>query len=150
MNATAIMDPNPTVLKPNDIIKTAIRYIMENRYRNLPVVDDEGRYLGSFGVHCLLKNVLPKAVTMKQGLDNVSFVQQTLKDLHNRLVDMEDKPISMCMNTDAETVAPDTPLVESLLVLYHARNSIPVVDPDSRKLLGVISYWDAGEKILSA
>ncbi len=150
MNATSIMDPNPTVLKSTDLIKTAIGYIMEHRYRNLPVIDDEGRYLGSFGVHCLLKNVLPKAVTMEKGLKNVSFVQETLTDLRNRLAGMEDKPITMCMNTEAETVSPNTPLVESLLILYHARNSIPVVDPDTDKLLGVISYWDAGEKILSA
>jgi CBS domain-containing protein len=150
MNATAIMDPHPTVLRPNDIIKTALDYIMENRYRNLPVVDDEGRYLGSFGVHCLLKNVMPKAVTMKRGLDNVGFVQQTLTDLHNRLIEIEDKPISMCMNRDAETVAPGTPLLEALLVLYNARNSIPVVDPESGKLVGVISYWDVGKKVLAA
>jgi CBS-domain-containing membrane protein len=150
MNATAIMDSNPTVLKPGDLIKTAIRYIMENRYRNLPVVDDQGRYLGSFGVHCLLKNVLPKAVTLKRGLENVSFIQETLSDLHRRLIEMEDKPISMCMNTEAETVAPDTPLVETLFVLYHARNSIPVVEPKTGKLVGVISYFDAGEKILAA
>ena len=150
MNATSIMDPNPTVLKPTDMIKTAIGYIMEHRYRNLPVVDDEGHYLGSFGVHCLLKNVLPKAATMKHGLENVSFIQETLSDLHNRVIEMEDKPIAMCMNTEAETVSPDTPLGETLLILYHARSSLPVVDADSGKLLGVISYWDAGEKILSA
>ena len=59
------MDPNPTVVKPTDMIRTAIGYIMEHRYRNLPVVDDDGRYLGSFGVTCLLKNVLPKAAMMK-------------------------------------------------------------------------------------
>ena len=150
MSATSIMDPNPIVLKPTDMIKTAIGYIMEHRFRNLPVVDNDGHYLGSFGVHCLLKNVLPKAATMKQGLENVSFVQETLADLHNRVIDMEDKPVSMCMSTDAETVSPDTPLVETLLILYHARNSLPVVDTESGKLLGVISYWDAGEKILSA
>ena len=79
-----------------------------------------------------------------------SGFDETLKDLHNRLTDIEDKPISMCMNRDAETVSPDTSLVEALLKLYNTRNSIPVVDPDSGKLLGVISYWDAGEKILSA
>jgi CBS-domain-containing membrane protein len=62
---------------------------------------------------------------------------------------MEDKPVSMCMSTDAETVSPDTPLVETLLILYHARHSLPVVDPDNGKLVGVVSYWDAGEKILS-
>ena len=144
------MDPNPTVLKSTDIIKTAIGYIMDNRYRNLPVVDDDGHYLGSFGVSCLLKNVLPKAVLMKQGLTSVPFLQESLADLHNRLHELEDHPVSMCMNTDAETVSPDTPLVESLLILYRTRASLPVVDTDSGKLLGVISYWDAGEKILSA
>ena len=150
MNASTIMDPNPTVLKPTDIIKTAIGYIMENRYRNLPVVDDDGHYLGSFGVNCLLKNVLPKAAMMKRGLDNVSFVQETLADLHKRVIELEDKPISMCMSKDEETVSPDTPLVETLMILYHARSSLPVVETGSGKLLGVISYWDAGEKILSA
>ena len=150
MNATTIMDPNPTVVKPTDMIKTAIGYIMDNRYRNLPVVDDDGHYLGSFGVTCLLKNVLPKAALMKHGLDSLPFVQETLADLHNRVREIENKPVAMCMTTDAETVSPDTPLVESLLILYRARNSLPVVDTDSGKLLGVISYWDAGEKILSA
>ncbi len=150
MTATSIMDPNPTVVKPTDIIKTAIGYIMEHRYRNLPVVDDDGHYLGSFGVTCLIKNVLPKAVLMKHGLTTVPFVQETLSDLHNRLIEMENKPVSTCMNTEAVTVSPDTPLVETLLILYHERHSLPVVDTDSGKLLGVISYWDAGEKILSA
>ena len=150
MTATSIMDPHPTVVKPTDIIKTAIGYIMENRYRNLPVVDDDGKYLGSFGVHCLLKNVLPKAVLMKHGLTSVPFLQESLADLHNRLRELENNPVAMCMNTEAETVSPDTPLVESLLILYRNRDSLPVVDPDSGKLLGVISYWDAGEKILSA
>ncbi len=150
MTATSIMDPNPTVLKSTDIIKTAIGYIMDNRYRNLPVVDDDGHYLGSFGVTCLLKNVLPKAVLMKKGLTSVSFLQESLADLHNRLRELENHPVSVCMNREAKTVSPDTPLVESLLILYHNRDSLPVVDTDSGKLLGVISYWDAGEKILSA
>jgi CBS domain-containing protein len=150
MTATSIMDPHPTVVKPTDIIKTAIGYIMENRYRNLPVVDDDGKYLGSFGVHCLLKNVLPKAVLMKHGLTSVPFLQESLADLHNRLRELENNPVAMCMNTEAETVSPDTPLVESLLILYRNKDSLPVVDTESGKLLGVISYWDAGEKILSA
>ncbi len=54
------------------------------------------------------------------------------------------------MKQDVEVVTPDTPLVETLLVLYRNRTSIPVVDPENNKLLGMISYWDVGEKILSA
>jgi len=110
----------------------------------------DGTYLGSFGVSCLLKNVLPKAVLMKQGLTSVPFVQETLADLHNRLHELEHHTVDMCMNTEARTVSPDTPLVETLLILYNNRDSLPVVDPDSGKLVGFISYWAAGEKILSA
>jgi CBS-domain-containing membrane protein len=147
--AVSVMDPAPVVVKPTDLITKAIGYIMDNRYRNLPVVDDEGHYLGSFGVHCLLRNVLPKAAMIKQGLTSVSFVNETLHDLKNRLDGLEGKRIATCMNTEARTIPPDTSLVEALLILYNNRDSLAVVDPDSNKLLGVISYWDVGEKILS-
>jgi len=150
MTASSIMDPNPTVLHPESKISTAIGYIMENRYRNLPVVDNEGRFLGVFGVHCLLRLALPKALIMEKGLDSAHFVSDTLSDIHRRLNQYVDKPISSCMSDDILPVSPDTPLVETLLILYRTRVSLPVVEEDSGKLVGVISYWDAGQKILAA
>jgi len=150
MTASAVMDPNPTVVHPDDIIDTAARHIMAHRYRNLPVVDDEGRYLGIFGVNCLLKLVLPKAAVMEKGLDSLSFVHETLADLHLRLNEIGQEPVSVCMNTELVTVPPDHPLVETLLILYRTKTSIPVVEPESGRLLGMISYWDVGSKILSA
>lgn len=150
MTAASIMDPKPTVLKPNDRIRTAAGYIMQHRYRNLPVVDDQGRYMGIFGVNCLLRLVLPKAAVMEQGLDSLSFVRESLGDLHQRLRDVEDQPITLCLSDKVETVQPDTSLVESLLILYRTKASVPVVEPDTGKLVGMISYWDAGKHILSA
>jgi len=144
------MDPHPTVLKPTDIVSTAAKYIMDHRYRNLPVVDEDGRYLGVFGVNCLLKLVLPKAAVMQQGLDSLSFMRETLSDLHARLRSVEHEPISVCMSTDVVTVSPELPLVETLLILYRTKTSIPVVDPKDGRLVGMISYFDVGEKILSA
>jgi len=150
MTAAAIMDPNPTVLKQTNVISTAARYIMEHRYRNLPVVDNDGCYLGVFGVNCLLRLVLPRAVVMEKGLDSVAFIHESLADLHERLRKVENEPITLCMKTEVDTVAPDTPLVETLLILYQTKSSLPVVDPGTCKLVGMISYWDVGEKILSA
>ena len=150
MTAESVMDPNPTVLRPTDTIKTAAEYIMEHRYRSLPVVDNNGLYLGVFGVNCLLKLVLPKAAVMEPGLENVGFIQDTLHDLHVRLSEMAGQPISVCMTTDITTVTPNTPLVETLLLLYRTRSSIPVVAPGTGKLVGMISYFDVGEKVLSA
>lgn len=150
MTAESVMDPNPTVLKETDTIRTAAAYIMDNRYRALPVVDDEGRYLGIFGVNCLLRLVLPKAVMMESGLENVGFIHESLHDLHERMLEVEDQPITKCMHSDITTVTPNTPLVETLLLLYRTRISIPVVAPGTGKLVGMISYFDVGEKILRA
>ena len=150
MTAAMIMLPNPTVLKPTDFISTAARCIMEHRYRSVPVVDEDGCYMGMFGVNCLLRQVLPKAAIMEDGLDNVSFIHETLADLHERLREVEDEPVTVCMNTEVETLPPDTPLIKTLLLLYRTKTSIPVVETGTCKLLGMISYWDVGRHILSA
>ena len=38
MTAASLMNPNPTILHPDDKIITAARFIMENRHRSLAVV----------------------------------------------------------------------------------------------------------------
>ena len=150
MNASEAMDPNPTTLKADDTIECAAKYIMKHRYRNLPVVDDNSCYIGMFGVNCLLKLVIPKAVFLPRGLENVSFIHESFEDLFNRFAEVKDQPISICINKEIQSVTPDTPLTETMLQLYKTRSSIPVVEEGSCKLLGMISYWDIGEKILAA
>lgn len=150
MNAAEAMEPNPTTLKQDDTIERAAKYIMRHRYRNLPVVDDDSCYMGMFGVNCLLKLVIPKAVFMPNGLENVGFIHESFEDLYLRFQELKDKPISICMNNDIQPVEPDTPLTEIMLQLYETRSSIPVVQPGSCKLMGMISYWEIGEKILDA
>ena len=54
MSARSIMDPHPLVLHPGDHIRTAARYVMENRYRRLPVVDDEGYLVGVLDLDSML------------------------------------------------------------------------------------------------
>ncbi len=149
-NAAEAMDPNPTTLNPDDTIGRAADYIMKNRYRNLPVVDENFCYVGMFGVNCLLKQVIPKAVFMRDGLRNVSFIHESFEDLFQRFAEVKDQPISICMSHEIKPIAPDTPLTETMMQLYNTRASIPVVETGTCKLLGMISYWEIGEKILAA
>ena len=149
MTARSIMDPHPVVLHPKDHIRTAAEYIMKNRFRRIPVVDDDGRFLGVFGVNCLLRLVLPQAVIMEDGLESVHFTRETPADLYRRYLENSDMEIALCMDTDPETVGPDTPLLEAALILYRTKASLPVVDPETEKLLGVISYFDLGERVLA-
>lgn len=148
--ASTIMDKNPSVLHPTDKISQAVECIMKHRYRRLPVVDDDGCFMGVFGVTCLLRLVLPKAVIMDKGLESAAYIRDSLSDLHRRLKEVEDEPISLCMREEMVRVSPDTPLIETLLILYKTGASLPVVDPETGKLVGVISYFDVGENILAA
>lgn len=148
--ASNIMDPQPSVLHPDDRIGPAIDTIMKNRYRRLPVIDDEGRFVGVFGVSCMLRLLMPKAVVMEKGLESAPFVRDNLSDLHRRLEKVKDEPISICMHEEMVRVSPDTPILETLLTLYKTRASLPVVDPETGILVGVVSYFDVGEKILAA
>ena len=150
MNASEAMEPNPTTLKETDTIECAARYIMKYRYCNLPVVDENHCYQGMFGVNCLLKLVIPKAVFLPNGLENVSFIHESFEDLYLRFKEMKDQPISICMNSEVPPVAPDTPLTKIMLQLYNTKSSIPVVEHGSCKLVGMISYWEIGQKIMEA
>jgi CBS-domain-containing membrane protein len=144
------MDPNPTVLYSTDQISTAMQYIMEHRYRNLPVVDNNRRFQGIVGINCLLRLALPKAVIMEYGLDSGPFIKESLADLRRRFEAVKNESISICLERELTVVRPDTPLLETLLILYRTRASLPVVEPQTHRLAGMISYWDASQKILEA
>ena len=147
----SVMDPNPTVVKSTDLVHSAVNHILHNRYRHLPVVDDEGCYLGIFGVNNVLQMVLPETATKANGLKRKeSWSRDTLGDLHERLMECQNHPVADCLRTDVVAVYPDTPLVETLLELYQTKCPVPVVAHGNGKLLGMVSYFDIGHHILNA
>jgi CBS-domain-containing membrane protein len=150
MTARLVMNSNPAVLRDTDKISVAAEQIMIHRCRALPVVDKDGKFTGVFGINCLLRLVLPRALVMEAGLDNAAFLKRDLPDLHRRFNKHMNDPVTVCMAEEVRTVAPDTPLIETLRILYNHKGSLPVVDPADGKLLGVVTYWDVGAAILAA
>ena len=149
MTAKLFMNPNPVIIRTTDTIAQGAEQVMAEQRRELPVVDDEGRFQGMLTVDCLLYLVLPKAATMDRGLDALPFVQSSLDDLRERLKKYMDKPITLCLKKKKVTVVhPDTPMLETLLILYHNRTNLPVVEKNTGKLIGTISYYDVGAKIM--
>lgn len=149
MTAKLFMNPTPVIIRTSDTIAYGAGQIMEKQRRDLPVVDEEGRFKGMLTVDCLLYLVLPKAVTMKNGLDALPFVQNSLDDLRKRLKKYLDKPVTLCLKEkNVAVVHPDTSTVATLLTLYQAKANLPVVEKDSGRLVGMISYYDVGAKIM--
>ena len=148
MKAKLIMNPHPMTLRPADTVATAAERILKHHLRHLPVVDERGRYLGTFSIYSLLKLTLPKAVLDKHGLDNVSFVTESVDDLAQRLGRRRDEPVENWLNVH-EVARPDTPAMEIMLLMLHGRTtSVPVVNEADGRLEGIVSFWDVLEKLV--
>ncbi len=149
MSARLIMDSNPIRIHLLDTVGVAARKIMRRRYRSLPVVDDERRFLGVVNVNEMLRLILPSRATLEP-LDTAAERHEhlTLDDLRDNLDRQLGDPIAPLIDTRIVTVTPETSLVETLLTLYHQQQNLPVVDRESGRLEGMISYYDIGDIVL--
>ena len=150
MYARDVMDRDPVLVHPDDSIEEASRKFMARRYRSLAVVDENHKFVGVITVSMMLKLVLPKAATMTKGLHHLTYVNITTSDLWERFKRASGERVADYMETDPITVAPDTALLETLLVIYREKTNLPVVNRETGYLEGMISYYDIGEHIMEA
>ncbi|HNW79631.1 MAG TPA: CBS domain-containing protein [Candidatus Competibacteraceae bacterium] len=148
MTARNLMNPELVTLRPTDTVATAATHILKHHLRHLAVVDEQGRYLGTFGIYSLLQLALPKAVTMAEGLSDVSFITETAQDLATRLRERGAEQIGNWLSTDDPVAHPETPAMEVVLLMLRGHTSVPVVDKTSQRLEGMISSWNVVEKLL--
>ncbi len=148
MTAQTIMNANPVVLHPADTVGTAARYLVSHHLRHVPVVDEEGRYLGVFGIFSLLQLMLPKAATVDRGLKSLSFVGDSVEELREHLRAVAGESVLSGLRKGIPVVHPDTPLMETVLLLLRTRIALPVVEKDTGRLVGMISSWDALQQIV--
>ena len=149
MTARLLMKERPIVLHPTATLRDAARLILDHRFRNVPVVDAAGRYLGVVSANRLLGMVLPRAAVMEHsGIESLPFVKDALQDFRERWREVANTLVTECLESDLETVTPDTSIAETLLSLYHNRTSLPVVEEETGLLVGMVSHWSAGAAIV--
>jgi CBS domain-containing protein len=148
MTARLLMNDRPISLRETDRLRDAAEIILTHRFRNVPVVDGDGRYLGVVSSNRLLASILPKAATLDEGMADLSFVKDTVEDLRERWKEAEDLPVAAFVDTSLRTVPPEASLTETLLALYQNRTSLPVVERETGRLVGIVSHWGVGMAVL--
>jgi len=123
-----VMSSDPFVVSVTDSVGSVIKKLIETDVRHLPVVSEGGlvgmvsdRDLRSFTPVAMLELTQPR-------------------ELQARLA----QPISKVMTTDVISVNPETDIEEVIdLMIEHKIGAVPVVEADSSKLVGIVSYIDA-------
>lgn len=122
-----IMTKDPTTVDAAAAIRDVISVLFELDVRHLPVVD--GKTL----------------VGIISDRDVRAFLAPTIVELENpeEIAQRLLQPIGSVMSSDVLSVDPEMELSDLVdLMLDHKVGAVPVVDPESDELVGIVSYVD--------
>lgn len=142
MTFAAIYNTDFAALKDTDTVSEATCRMLADRVSDLPVVDGTGKLVGMLKLERLFAVLLPRAATMDYGMPDLSFVSDTVDQLRRRMHEIENTPVREYMVKPDHIVHPNTSPLEAVLLLYKGANAIPVVDPDSHQLVGMVAARD--------
>jgi CBS domain-containing protein len=127
MTARELMTPNPVTVTVEESLADAWDLMRELDIRHVPVVQD-GALVGMLSDRDLGHLDMARMV-MGEGTDA----------LRRELA----KPIIDVMRSDVIFVEPETGLNDVIaLLVEHKVGALPVVQPDTREVLGIVSYID--------
>ena len=129
----------PVCLTPDQTVREAMEIFNIQNIRSLPVLDSEDRFLGIFGLRHLLMGLLPMAVQIKDGLENLDFMEGTSPGISKRLRKLYNVKVSDLLDPEAITLEPDTPTWEALRVMVYHGSPVSLVDKKTQKFKGLIS-----------
>ncbi len=144
----SIMATEYPVLTSRMTLTECVQTLLKNRVLAMPVVDDTGRYIGQFRKNLLIAAILPQVAVHDPRFDRIAntldggIFAETMDDVRERFAAIKDKQVSRYLDTDTPVLHPDQPQVAAMFYLFHGRNFLPVVEPASGLLVGVISPWD--------
>lgn len=153
MTATTIMSTDVVTLKADDTITTALQLMCKHAVHNLPVLDNDGTFLGLFTLRRLSRELLPKAAKLDENslLMHINFMPDGTDKLLERLNKLGQQPVSDLLEkaNKLRLCDPDTTLPELLQLLFESPTSLPVVvlEGEQKKLVGMVSNWDVLTKL---
>jgi CBS-domain-containing membrane protein len=147
MTCAAIMTKDPLTARESDTVGEAAAKLISHRYVNLPVVDGNGRFIGMFGIYDLLSLLVPRMALAGGLLPNLRFLSDDPAELRAKYREVRTQLVGEVADREAVTLYPDTPEIEALRLFCHDHTTLAVVERDTRKLLGIVSYWDAARAV---
>jgi CBS-domain-containing membrane protein len=149
----SFMNPDPPCLREEDTVGHAVELLLEKRLLALPVVDETRTYKGLFAKSRLFGLLLPGIVAIEQmlpkvaHLPDINFLPDYLPEMQERFRAIQNDAVAQYADKTVPVVHPNSPVVAAVLIVFRTRNFVPVIEPSTGKLVGMISSWDTIAKI---
>lgn len=148
MSCASIMTRAPASLRGSESVAEAAAKLFSQHHPDLPVVDDDGRFIGMFGIDDLLELIVPRVALAGNLLSNRRFIKNDSDAMRRRFGALRDRRISEFANRSCGTLEPETPQIEAVRLLCLSRSALPVVEKPSGKIVGMVSRWDVLRALL--
>mgnify|MGYP001185479014 FL=1 len=141
MECKDLMQSIHTKLFAEDPSSTAIDFMIEKHVGLAPVVDREGVFVGLLSGNRLMHFMLPKSLSMMRGKKYASYLRESKQELRERLNELRKKTIGDLLDRNVKVAYPDTGLIDAIVNLSERQYVVPVVERETNKLLGAISFF---------
>ena len=144
------MNKAPITVGEQESVADAAAKLVSNHLTSLPVVDEQMRYVGMFGLHDLLSLLVPRVALAGDLMSNIRFIADEPEALRRKYRNIRNKRVGEVANRNAPTLHPDSPEVEAIRLFCRNHVALPVVDGETGRIIGVVSSSDAIGAIVGA
>lgn len=109
----------------------------KHHMQQLLLVNSDGEFAGEITTFILAKMLLPDSGDANQSHEEAE--DETVVDVDDRIMPHLGRRVSDFAEHDIPIMHPETPLMEAVRLLAGGRLRLPVVDPETNKMVGVIS-----------
>jgi len=124
-------------VRDRDTMGEALATMVKHRRQALLVVDENETYVGEITSFTLARLLLPSEQDMARATQQPEF--ETINDVDDRITPHLSRHVADFAEDDVPIMYPETPLVEAIKLLAEGALRLPVVEPETKKLLGAIS-----------
>lgn len=146
MPCHAAMTPKHITVSPDQDVETALALMKKENIDAAPVVDKNGILMGVFSIRILMKNLLPVSVVMNDGLQ-LDVAVRAAPGIAKRLKKAAFLKVGDIMERKVMAVNPETPTWEGINHLVQNGGPLLVVESETGKLTGVITYQSALDEL---
>lgn len=126
-----------TTIPDTATLSTALAKMIKHHTQQLLLTNDAGEFKGEITTFTLAKMLLPPDRSGPNSREQAEL--ETLGDVDERITPHLGRRVSEFAEHDLPIVEPDTPLSEALELMASGKLRLPVVDPKTKQLVGVIS-----------
>ena len=145
MKVREVMSKKVISVSPDTSIKELSAIVFKKKLQAVPVVDKSGKLLGIVAESDILAKLYP---TQRDFVED--FVESSdFEGMEEKLLGVMKLSAKDVMNRAAICTYPESPLLKAASKMMVKRvGRMPVIDPETNKLLGVISKGDVIRAIL--